>query len=204
MVTTHGFLSDTGVLSAFTNEPDGGYANDNNAYGLNTAQVVSDANANSGHGMWNSYLNVWDRLTLVLNGHFIWNSWHGLNSWHHRQVPLTSSSERAQTVQSIFCNWQVFDQAGDGDYANFTGYPANTNVYCSALGSTYRVAHLMLLQFRPSIGRMEAYALSTNSGLWEPTFANRTMAPTSTPQLLFSVEYPEIPSVGLFPRKIPR
>ena len=197
IVTTHSFLADTGVLSCFTSETNGGYANDNLAYGLSTSQLTSDANANSGIGMWNSYLNVWDRLTLVLNGHFFWNSWHGMNSWHHRQVPFTSASSRAQTVQSIFCNWQEFDGAGDSDYASFTGNPATTNASCTTLGSTYRIGHLMLLQFRPSIGKMEGYALSTNTGLWEPTLANPNTL-TSTPQLLFSVDYPGVTSVATY------
>ena len=191
IVSTHSFLDNNGALSIFSGEPGTG-VNDNNQPGFSTNQSVSDANANSGWSIWNNYLNRWSRLTLVVCGHQYWEPYDPPTSWHFQQTPLASASPARQTVQAVFCNYQQMDLP-DAAYAGVPGVP--TGAYCGSLGSSrnYRIGHLMLLQFRPVIGKLEGYALSTNSGLWEMTRANRNAAPSARPQLLFSVDYRGLP-----------
>ena len=192
IVSTHSFLDNNGLLSIFSGEPGSG-TNDNNQAGFSTNQSVSDANANSGWSIWNHYLNRWPRLTLVVCGHQFWEPYDtSPNSWHFQQVPFTSSSPARQTVQAVFCNYQQMDLP-DSSYAGVPGVPSGA--YCGSLGASrnYRIGHLMILQFRPAAGRLDAYALSTNSRLWEMTRANKNATPFARPQLLFSVDYPGVP-----------
>ena len=191
IVSTHSFLDNNGALSIFSGEPGTG-TNDNNQAGFSTNQSVSDANANSGWSIWNHYLNRWPRLTLVVCGHQYWEPYDPATSWHFQQVPFASASLARQTVQAVFCNYQQMDLP-DAAYAGVPGVP--TGVYCGGLGASrnYRIGHLMILQFRPAIGKLEGYALSTNSRLWEMTRANKNAAPFSKPQLLFSVGYTGVP-----------
>ena len=201
IVTTHSFLTDTNEFGTFSEEPGNHvYTNDNRGQGLVTNQGASDARFNSGYAVWNSYLKYWSNLSLVVCGHWIYQAWHtskegASNSWFLQQRAIRSSGPRGHAVQAIFANWQEVDA---GTYSALPGGGGNRGpgVYCSAFPANAagaRIAHVMLLHFRPSSGKLDGYALSTNTGLWEPTQANRAMAPTSSPQLLFSLDHTGAP-----------
>ena len=108
IVSTHSFIADIGSFMRFSSEPSGGYGDDNDSgnYGLNPTITVSNSAFQSGYSLWNSYLNQWANLTMVLSGHSIFEPYHDSPAWFFQQKPLSSVSSRAQTVQSIFGNWQ--------------------------------------------------------------------------------------------------
>src|SRR5205807_5558875 len=107
---------------------------------------------NSGYAMWNSYLNTWNRLTMVLNGHWIASEAHYAdtpNTYHYQTFSMTSASSRAQTVQSIFTNWQDLDYAyndpmGANEYPSWSDAPGTVAAYCPTMGINYRMGHLMI------------------------------------------------------------
>jgi hypothetical protein len=204
ILSTHSFLSQNGTLSRYSGESGNtGFNNDNGGAGLKTSQATSDANFNSGYAAWNNYLAAWERLTMVLNGHWIAieNQYAASPpNYHYQTLELTSTSSRAQTVQSIFTNWQDIDgafndPAGSNEYPSWSDAPASVAAYCSTLGINYRMGHVMILQFRPSLGTVEGYIIATTNGKWEPTYANRFVATTTTPQLLFTLPYTGVPAV---------
>jgi hypothetical protein len=199
IISTHSFISDAGNFMHFSGEAANlGDDNDSGNYGLNPTITTSSSAFQSGYSAWNNYLNLWSNLTLVLSGHSIYQSWHTAGSWLMQQVPLTSASSRAQTVQGIFNNWQESDAGTYSGVLPGGGGNVGPGTYCSGVpqgSSGSRIAHVMLLHFRPSAGKLDGYAVSTNTGLWEQTYANRTTAPAATPQLLFSVDYAGVPSV---------
>jgi hypothetical protein len=196
ILTTHGFMTDTADLVKFSGEPGVAMSADNSGAGLATSQSVSDASFNSGYSIWNNHVTTWSNATIILCGHWIYEPYHdeygGMSgSWLYQQRPLTSTSPRGQVVQGIFGNWQ---EADAGNYGGLPGGGGNVGAgsYCPSWptnAGTARIAHVMLLHFRPSAGKLDGYALSTATGLWEPTWANRATAPSPTPQLLFSVDY---------------
>ena len=197
IISTHSFISDVGNFMHFSAEAANlGDDNDSSNYGLNPTITASNSAFQSGYSAWNNYLNLWSNLTLVLSGHSIYQSWHAAGSWLMQQVPLVSSSPRAQTVQGIFNNWQEADAGNYSGVLPGGGGNVGPGTYCAVVpegSSGARIAHVMLLHFRPSAGKLDGYAVSTNTGLWEQSYANRTTAPASTPQLLFSVDYPGVP-----------
>ena len=170
--------------------------NDSGNYGLNPGITTSNSAFQSGYSAWSNYLKTWSNLTLVLSGHSIYQSWHAPGSWFFQQQPLTSSSARAQTVQGIFSNWQEADAGNYSPAVPGGGGDVGPGTFCSLVpqgAGGARIAHVMLLHFRPSAGKLDGYALSTNTGSWERAYTNRAMAPASAPQLLFSVDYPGVP-----------
>lgn len=222
IVVTHSFQTHAvGKLSTYSGEPgNNGTWNDNGGFGLKTSQAVSGTNGagdtfNSGYGMWNSFLNAWGRLTMVLNGHWIPVETHYLdtpNTYFYQTNSLTSASSNAQTVQAIYTDWQDLEtESGStgsppsvvgGEYPawyNAGTAPQTVSQYCTANNWTpYRLAHLMILQFRPSAGTVEGYIVATTSGKWEPTFGGTgTGAPSNTPVLLFSLPYTGVASAGI-------
>jgi hypothetical protein len=216
VISTHSFQATDASLTRYSGESGvNGYNNDNGGGGLSTSQATSDANFNSGYSMWNSYLSTWSNLTMVLNGHLIavecpgggaCNTYAG--GYHYSTLSLTSSSSRAQTVQSIFTNWQDFDAGFGSEYPSWNGTggngvtavssdaPNSVFAYCNTGPvSAFRLAHVMILQFRPSLGTVEGYIIATTNGKWEPTRANYRNVMTTTPQLLFTLPYTGVPAV---------
>lgn len=197
IVVTHTHLNTCGDLSHFPAEPGHQIYNDdlaNSGAGLCTSQSVSDSNFNSGYGQWNNYYSTWNTLTMVLNGHWKWYPWQTgpAAPWLLQYVPKISGSSSAQTVHCIFDNWQEVDVGNysSGQLPGGGGTTAPGN-YCNPYSTpqSQRVGHVLLLQFRPSVSKLEAYSVATTSGLWEPSQANNATSPTVAPQLLFSVNY---------------
>jgi hypothetical protein len=190
IISTHSFLSDTNDLSTYSGESGNIPAsNDNGGAGLSTNQALSDANFNSGYGMWNNHLINWPNLTLVLCGHFIYSSGSAGTkpSWFHQQKALKSTSSRAQTVQSVMGNWQDIEAGNYTSNIPGGGAPANSS-WCGSRSSV-RAGHAMFLNFRPSAGLLDIYAMATSYGRWETTWENRNTAPSTTPNLLYRVPY---------------
>ncbi len=210
IVVTHSFQTQgVGKLGTYTNETGNtGSTNDNGGAGLKTSQVVSDDEFNSGYGMWNGYggatftaLKDWPQLSMVLNGHWIATEAHYLdtpNTYLYQTNSLSSTSTRSQTVQAIFTDWQDLDGGfaggGSNEYPTWVAAgtaPAAVSNYCSGNNwAPFRLAHVMILQFRPSIGKVEGYIVATTSGKWEPMFGGTGVgAPAAAPVRLFSLTY---------------
>lgn len=199
------FTDEPGYVSTGTsNNNDNGSAN----AGLKFSGTTSDDNFNSGYAMWNGYVGNnftpaknWAQQSVFIDGH--WIAVEGTastgylatpNAYHYQTSTLSSTSSRGQTVQSIFTNWQDLESDSSGsEYPTWQTAgtaPVNVNGYCAGNNwAPFRLAHVMILQFRPSLGTVEGYIIGTTNAKWEPTFANRFAALGTTPIRLFSIPY---------------
>jgi uncharacterized protein (TIGR03437 family) len=147
VVTTHSYLTDTGVQGTRSIY-----------YGPQTYNIgagspldpVNPALGLSGEEMWgaagnnsaNNPLKFWPNLTAVLSGHYIYSPTTA-NSHHYNRTGVRSLSPRGQLVQQFHCNAQDLDYNGDGNGAD-----------------------LCILRFVPVNGVLSTYWISTRSGKW--------------------------------------
>lgn len=195
IVVTHSYLS--GVGEQVQRNVSG-----KNLYSLvygpdNYRQGASPSSA-SGEEMWSGSdtfggFKKWTRLRMIVCGHWIWKRWH-LNArdqesgWVWNNAPITSESERRQTVHQLFANVQEADNTYD--YA--TGGTAG-----KACEAAVESAHLFILKFCPSIAKLRFYGLSTHTGSWVGPKGTFTSA---APVRLFDVDWPAEPA-SFFPHQ---
>lgn len=139
--------------------------------------------SNSGCEMWNGSdgtwagFKGWSNLTLVMNGHHLYNVGHttGPQAPYYTVVqPVTSTSVRAQTVQQLFTNYQELE----GAMSLCSGGVPNAGL---------NSGHVTLLKFRPSLNTLEVYTVATNSGNWAS--AGPTLSYGATPVLIANIAY---------------
>jgi hypothetical protein len=194
-VTTHGY-STSGSSMAFATRAGG--------FGPALYSMAAAPYANSGLEMWRGYFpsdatdpsdsswagfQVWSNLLGLYCGHWIDGGLAGNTYW--RLTQQTSTSARAQKVNHLFCNMQERDNPG----SSLDPPPAG---YCTSgvPDGTSDLAHLFYLKFRPSLGTVEGYLFSTNSGLWATGSGNAwPFCTSSTPVNLFgSLAWQGIPA----------
>lgn len=193
IVTTHSYLVDESAQSMRSVAVSGAGAcstTDTNISSFGPDGYLQGAAplSNSGCEMWGGSDGTWagwkswNDLTMVIGGHALYAVGHNTGPqppYYISLQPITSTGPRTQSVAQIFTNFQDLD--------NVAGYcPSGTR------DGTTSVGHLTLLKFRPSTGKLEVYALSTNSGLW--VSAGPTISHGSTPVLISNVDYPGVPS----------
>jgi hypothetical protein len=147
--------------------------------------------------MWSGWFRTWARLRMIVCGHWVWKSWHtntaGADTgWVWKEEPIPSESSRAQTVHQLFANVQEADNTYD--YAT-GGTAANPCV------AGVESAHLFILKFCPSVGKLRFYGLSTHTGHWTGQKGTYT---SSSPVRLFDVDWPaELEHAFPFPHRPP-
>jgi hypothetical protein len=186
-LTTHSYMDQYGVIGGHNTFMGPGH------------YLVADAPAsNSGSQIWggsdSSWLGCsgWSNLTMIVGGHFIDGY---VTGWVWKYSTSTSTAPLGHTVNNIFLNTQ------EGDLAH----------YCPGgiVDGVSDVAHLMLCRITPATQTMEAFMVSTNSGLWTGGMGTRNSA---TPVRLFTASVPEPPSRSShgrehsprYPRRRPR
>jgi hypothetical protein len=185
-ITTHSYLSDQPNASPNpdtpTNRVTRGTAGLENVWGPDAYALGAAPASNSGDEMWNGSDATWadgfksfTNLTAIFSGHWIDPATDG--GWYWQCNYPMSSSTRGQRVLEVFANWQQLDYSthcgSDPDVSSDSG-------------------HLMILRFREDLVPrvVEAFALSTNSGMW---YGPRGSVLAASPIQLFSLNAPGIP-----------
>jgi hypothetical protein len=190
IVTTHSYLTDMGDWACAPTDPL------RSQYNLDDYKIGPAPASNSGYQMWHGSpgippwpgLSTWSNVTMVLGGHSVYGGWHDTGPFKPRRwqrVAVPSKSDRKQSVQQIFANWQDLE--------------SDPRTYCQ--NAAAGAAHLFLLKFRPALGTLEGYALSTNSGLW--CDGPEGAAISTSPVRLFSVAYPGVGAPAQLPGSLP-
>jgi hypothetical protein len=173
-ITTHGWLTSNGTQFERTD-----------TYGPDAYSMADAPYSNSAVEAWSTIgVNTWSNLFGIFSGHDLLGSHNtsssgrGLAAWYWHQVPVKSTSTRAQTVQQLFANSQQIDQACSASVNEATG--------------TGEVASVFLLSRRPTLGLLEGRMISTHTGNW---FGPRSFSFPSGPSwratewLLFRVPF---------------
>jgi hypothetical protein len=198
IVVTHSYLS--GVGEQVTRGTSGTASN---AYGPDVYNQGAVPNSTSGTEMWAGSdtfggFGTWTRLRMIVCGHWVWKPWHvdsnGQDTgWIWMRTPITSASERGQTVHQLFANVQDADNTYDYATGSTTGGPCMAGV---------ESAHLFILKFCPSLEKLRFYGLSTHTGNWTGA---KGMFTSATPVRLFDVDWPAEPGHFFpFPHRPPR
>lgn len=146
-ITTHAWLTAHGTQ----------YRTTGDAYGPDLYKMASAPYSNSAVEAWNTIgVNTWANLCGIFSGHdFLDYTKPDPNvpkAWFWQQVPITSNSNRRQTVQQLFVNAQRVDSVCAQSVSEATG--------------AGQVASVFLLSRRPSLGVLEGRMISTQTGNW--------------------------------------
>jgi hypothetical protein len=150
-IATHGWLNNSGLPN--TGLPGEPYSLLYYKFTAATRPTEDAPNhAMSAVDAWNRYMRTWSNLDFIFGGHYL-----PPKSWD--RLPVTSDSERHQTVQQIFQNFQFSDQLNCAGKAPcvYTVPPAP---------NPSNVAIIGILKFRPAAGLVEWSMMSTNSLNW--------------------------------------
>jgi hypothetical protein len=173
-ITTHAWLTTNGTRFQRTD-----------SYGPNAYSMADAPYSNSAEEAWSTIgVSTWSNLFGVFSGHDLVDSQNSNSSgtsspgWFWQQVPIKSTSSRAQTVQQLFVNSQQLDNS------------CSTSV--STASGSGQVASVFLLSRRPALGLLEGRMISTQTGDWfGPRSASfpggRSWSASET--LLFSVPF---------------
>lgn len=191
--TTHGYLTDQ-----LSGNPQCARAS---TYGPNHYSQGAAPASNSGLEMWRGYypsdssdpsdatwagFKAWSNLFGCTCGHWVDPLTDSGSYWS--RIPISSESARAQTVQQIFANAQERD--------NSTSWcPAGTP------NGSSDTARLFYLKFRPSLGTLEGYMFSANSGLYATGTGSAACSSAVPVNLFGSLAYSGVPR--LFPGASP-
>jgi hypothetical protein len=186
-ITTHSYLSDQANTSPDPDAPSNrvcrGTRSADSCWGPDAYALGAAPASNSGDEMWHGSDATWTgglksftNLTAIFSGHWIDPANDG--GWYWQCNHPQSSSTRGQRVMEVFANWQQLDctmQCGG-----------------SSAGADSDSGHLMILRFREDLvpRTVEAFALSTNSGMW---YGPKGTVPSVGPIQLFSLNAPGIP-----------
>lgn len=145
--------------------------------GMGAAPLALDGDEMwNGASGWTGLKNL-SRLSLVLNGHWI-NGYDGGANWVWQKLSTTN-------VAGTRVVHQIFTDAQNGDN------PGTCTV------GTSNVAHLFVLRILPTT--MEAFMVSTNTGLWTGVVGS-AQSSSATPISLFGGTVSFVPvSTGMFP-----